>query len=146
MEQDCSRKTVRIVYYIAGTENVIDKHIPRNLLDNLTHKSSPLAEVALRSRNTGLDDSCLGFLHTRHTLAHRVSCNEVRILPCVHIRVYLHCTQLCPSSISRVGLGMKILQEVRRAIWLGFSAFYSRKFGIREEGWVVIRVPCSHRQ
>lgn len=94
MEQDCSRKTVRIVYYIAGTENVIDKHIPRNLLDNLTHKSSPLAEVALRSRNTGLDDSCLGFLHTRHTLAHRVSCNEVRILPCVHIRVYLHCTTL----------------------------------------------------
>jgi hypothetical protein len=36
--------------------------IPRNLLDNLSNKRSALAEMTLRSANSGLDNSCLGFL------------------------------------------------------------------------------------
>jgi hypothetical protein len=36
--------------------------IPRNLLDDLPDKCGPLAQVALGPRDTGLDNSSLGFL------------------------------------------------------------------------------------
>ena len=79
MAQDCSNKPSDI--RPMGRDD--DKHIPRNLLDNLPHKRSPLAEVALRSRHTGLDNSRLGFLYPCHIYVSpsSLSRNEVKILP-----------------------------------------------------------------
>jgi hypothetical protein len=44
---------------------VVGKGVPRNLLDNVPHESSALAEVALGARNTGLRLARGDLLYTR---------------------------------------------------------------------------------
>jgi len=46
-------------------EVVVGKGVPRNLLDNVPHESSALAEVALGARNTGLRLARGDLLYTR---------------------------------------------------------------------------------
>ena len=68
------------------------RNIPRNLLDDISDKRSALAQVTLGSANLGLGDTSLGFLY------HIIN-QPVHLLK---------------------NFAKKILQEVRRAGFLGF--------------------------
>jgi len=69
MVRDCHRSKVSIALH---TSLMGLGDIPRNLLDNLSNKRSALTEMTLGSANSGLDNSCLGFLFRQKSdrLAH----------------------------------------------------------------------------
>lgn len=46
-----------------GGERMRERHLPSNLLDNVTDEGGALAQVTLGARDTGLDDAGGGFLH-----------------------------------------------------------------------------------
>lgn len=56
----CETKQAMLEYPLAVWTYRQD--VPRNLLDDLTDKGGPLAEVTLGPRHTGLGNSSLGFL------------------------------------------------------------------------------------
>ena len=56
------------------------KRLPRNLLDNLPNKGSPLAQVTLRPRWLWFDNSSLGFLSRIDVLASPSPSNSEGIL------------------------------------------------------------------